>query len=240
LLLVLLLLLLLLLLPGMPDIGGYNFDITRQPSSAAIGLGSTAAHAGTAANGVTAANSSVTSASTAAAATAAAASASPTPASPAASGRRMLLQLDQAEALLESGSDVHAAAAAAATTLDTIKSAGKPQEQQQQQRHLQQLVENAAEDVLDSFRRGTPRGACAHSAAYGWSMASVDGEGVDVAAYRRMVAGHDMGGHLGRGNTLAAQLSNAVAAAAAVLRMCGVVWCSLTCASSAERRTFVC
>jgi hypothetical protein len=62
----------------------------------------------------------------------------------------------------------------------------------QQQRQLRQLNENTAEDTLDSFRRGTPRGACAHSAAYGWSMSSVASEGVDIAGYRQMVAGHDM------------------------------------------------
>lgn len=95
--------------------------------------------------------------------------------------------LDQWDALLEAGLDAQAAAAAPVGFAPNTH-----MQQQQQRRQLRQLVENTADDVLDSFRRGTPRGACAHSAAYGWSMASFDSEGVDLAAYLRKVAGHDM------------------------------------------------
>lgn len=58
-------------------------------------------------------------------------------------------------------------------------------------RRLAQVVVKQGEDVLDSFRRGSQRGACANSAAYGWRMASVPQQ-VDVARYRAMVAGHDI------------------------------------------------
>jgi hypothetical protein len=184
-------LLLLLLLPGMPDIGGYNFDITRQPSGAAVGLGSAAMHAGTAPATAIGSSSSSSNASSA--------SPSPQAASPPASGRRKLMMFDQAAALLESGPDAQAAAAASLsftppTSAITfhLKSLVQRQQQEPQRRLQQQLTENAADDMLDSFRRGTPRGACAHSAAYGWSMAGVQSEGVDVAAYRELVAEHDM------------------------------------------------
>lgn len=58
-------------------------------------------------------------------------------------------------------------------------------------RRLAQVVVKQGEDVLDSFRRGSQRGACANNAAYGWRMASMPQQ-VDVARYRAMVAGHDI------------------------------------------------
>jgi hypothetical protein len=103
------------------------------------------------------------------------------------------MMMDHADALLDSGPTAQAAAASSLNLVSSSHSDQQPQRKnRQQQRQLQQLIENAAEDVLDSFRRGTPRCACAHSAAYGWSMSSVASEGVDVAAYRQMVAGHDI------------------------------------------------
>lgn len=58
-------------------------------------------------------------------------------------------------------------------------------------RRLAQLVVKGNEDYLDGFRRVTARWACAHSAAYSWSMAGIP-QTVDVARYRALVAGHDI------------------------------------------------
>lgn len=58
-------------------------------------------------------------------------------------------------------------------------------------RRLSQLVVKGSEDYLDGFRRATARGACAHSAAYGWRMSGIP-QTVDVVRYRAMVRGHDM------------------------------------------------
>lgn len=58
-------------------------------------------------------------------------------------------------------------------------------------RELSQLVVKGGEDYLDGFRGANARGACAHSASYGWRMSGIP-QTVDVARYRAMVRGHDM------------------------------------------------
>jgi hypothetical protein len=70
------------------------------------------------------------------------------------------------------------------TTVDTSKA-------KVGHRKLSQLVVKGGEDYLDGFRGANARGACAHSASYGWRMSGIP-QTVDVARYRAMVKGHDM------------------------------------------------